>query len=258
MRAPPRGEPSPQRVEELFDRAVDLEPPQRAAFLDEQCGGDADLRAAVEKFLGLDRRAQEVETILRSPLAESRPKASAPAEPPLPTIARYRVVRVLGEGGMGTVYEAEQDNPRRTVALKVLRPGFASDFLLKRFAREAQILGRLHHPGIAQVYDAGVSESGQPYFAMELIAGVPLDRYDREHALDASARLELVARVCDAVQHAHEHGVVHRDLKPSNVLVDETGQPKVLDFGVARAADLGLTAGGGRTEAGQLIGTLRS
>jgi WD40 repeat protein/predicted Ser/Thr protein kinase len=165
------------------------------------------------------------------------------------------VVRVLGEGGMGTVYEAEQDNPRRTVALKVIRAGLDSE-LLRRFAREAQILGRLHHPGIAQVYDAGVAAGGQPYFAMELIAGVPLDRYAREQALDLRGQLELLARVCDAVQHAHERGIIHRDLKPGNVLVEPSRQPKVLDFGVARAADLGLTAGGGRTEAGQLIGTL--
>src|SRR5262249_46703789 len=188
--------------------------------------------------------------------------ASPPPAPPLPpaplppTIARYRLIRVLGEGGMGMVYEAEQDNPRRTVALKVIRPGLTSAFLLRRFAREAQILGRLRHPGIAQVYDAGVAEGGQPYFAMELIAGLPLDRYASEHALDAPGRLELLARVCDAVQHAHERGVIHRDLKPANVLVEPSGQPRVLDFGVARAADLGQTAGGGRTEAGQLLGTL--
>src|SRR5262249_19474755 len=140
--------------------------------------------------------------------------------------------------------------------LKVIRAGLASQALLQRFAREAQILGRLHHPGVAQVYDAGVAEGGQPYIVMELIAGVPLDRYAHEQGLDARGRLELVARVCDAVQHAHERGVIHRDLKPSNILVEPSGQPKVLDFGVARAADLGLTAGGGRTEAGQLVGTL--
>jgi Flp pilus assembly protein TadD/predicted Ser/Thr protein kinase len=249
-------EPSPQRVEELFDQALDLDPARRAAFLDEQCQGDVDLRAAVEKLLRLDSKTQAAESLLRSPLAATRAQAPAPPAPRFPAIARYRVVRLLGEGGMGTVYEAEQDNPRRTVALKVVRAGLTSDILLKRFAREAEILGRLRHPGIGQVYDAGVAESGQPYFVMELIAGMSLDQYAREHALDAGGRLELVARVCDAVQHAHERGVIHRDLKPANILVEPSGQPKVLDFGVARAADLGLTVGGGRTEAGQLIGTL--
>jgi WD40 repeat protein len=249
-------EPSLHRIEELFDRAVDLELPQRAAFLDEQCGGDADLRAAVEELLELSSKAEADDSLLRSPLAGSRPEEPALPAPPVQTIGRYHVLRVLGEGGMGTVYEAEQDNPRRTVALKLIRAGPASDMLLQRFAREAQILGRLQHPGIAQVYDAGVAEGGQPYFAMELIAGVPLDHYASEQALDTRGRLELFARVCDAVQHAHERGVIHRDLKPANILVESSGQPRVLDFGVARAADLGLTAAGGHTEAGQLIGTL--
>jgi tetratricopeptide (TPR) repeat protein/predicted Ser/Thr protein kinase len=268
-------DPSPRRVEELFELALDLEPARLAAFLDEQCGGNPELRAAVEEMLRLDRRAEADDSFLRSPLARSRPerdaaptsllptppagsppKGGAPPASPLPVIARYRVARLLGEGGMGTVYEAEQDNPRRTVALKVLRPGLASESLLKRFAQEAQILGRLHHPGIAQVYDAGVAAGGQPYFAMELIAGVPLDRYAREQGLDALGRLELVARVCDAVQHAHERGVIHRDLKPSNILVDEAGQPKVLDFGVARATDADLLTSVDRTRTGQVIGTL--
>jgi WD40 repeat protein/predicted Ser/Thr protein kinase len=176
-----------------------------------------------------------------------------PTEPP--AIARYRVVRVLGEGGMGTVYEAEQDNPRRAVALKVIRPGLVSPELLRRFAREAQILGLLHHPGIAQIYEAAVAEDGQPFFAMEFIRGVPLDEYARRHGLDAAARLELVARVCDAVQHAHEQGFVHRDLKPSNILVDEAGQPRVLDFGVARGVGEGLRDATAHTQTGQLIGT---
>src|SRR5262245_40646211 len=246
-------EPCPRRVEELFGRAIDLDPAWVSTFLDEQCGGDADLRAAVEELLRLDGRAEATESLLRSPVAGSRGDAPAPAA--APSIARYRLVRVLGEGGMGTVYEAEQDSPRRTVALKVIRAGLASDFLLTRFAREAHILGLLQHPGIAHVYDAGVAQSGHPYFAMELIAGVPLDQYAHQHGLDARGRLELLARVCDAVQHAHERGVIHRDLKPGNILVEASGQPRVLDFGVARAADAGLTAGG-RTEAGQLLGTL--
>ncbi len=122
---------------------------------------------------------------------------------------------------MGTVYEAEQDNPRRTVALKVIRPGLVSPELVKRFSHEAQILARLQHSGIAQVYEAGMGEDGQPFFAMEFIRGMPLDEYARSRGLDAAARLELLARVCDAVQHAHDKGVIHRDLKPGNILVDE-------------------------------------
>src|SRR5262249_54983221 len=173
-----------------------------------------------------------------------------------PRIGRYRILRLLGEGGMGAVYEAEQDNPRRPVALKVVRPGLVSPGLLKRFAQEAQILGRLHHPGIVPIYEAGVAEDGQPFFALELILGATLDEYVRRHALDPAARLGLLAQVCDAVQHAHEHGVIHRDLKPGNILVDEAGQPKVLDFGVARATDADLVTSTGHTRPGQLVGTL--
>jgi WD40 repeat protein len=254
------------RLWALFDQAADLLPPEQRALLDAACPDDSDFRAEVERLLADDARVRSDEggtDFLKSPLVRSLPTPttpSAPDPPPpvRPRLDRYRVVRVLGEGGMGTVYEAEQDNPRRTVALKVIRAGLASDFLLKRFAREGQILGRLHHPGIAQVYDAGVADNGQPYFAIELVAGAPLDQYARDRALDVPGRLELVARVCDAVQHAHERGVIHRDLKPGNILVEPSGQPKVLDFGVARAVDAGLTAGGGsHTEAGQLIGTLR-
>jgi WD40 repeat protein len=252
-----------RRVEDLFHRAADLPPREQRALLDAACLGEPDLRAAVEQLLVEDARLRANEdagALFGSPLVRSTRSsansAALPLSPLPPRIGRYRILRLLGQGGMGAVYEAEQDNPRRTVALKVIRAGLASDFLLKRFAREAQILGRLHHPGIAQIYEAGVSESGQPYFAMELIAGLPLDQYVREQALDTRGRLELFARACDAVQHAHERGVIHRDLKPGNILVEETGQPKVLDFGVARAAEAGLTAGGGQTEAGQLIGTL--
>src|SRR5262245_5407378 len=248
-------EPSPQRVEDLFHRAADLDPPQRAVFLDEHCAGDADLRAAVEELLQLERRAEAAESLLRSPLASTRPQALAPPAPRFPAIARYRVVRVLGEGGMGTVYEAEQDNPRRTVALKVLRAGLASPALLARFRHEAQILGRLHYPGIAQIYEAGLADDGQPFFAMEFIRGRPLDEYAARHHLDVAARLALLARVCDTVQHAHDQGVIHRDLKPANILVEDTGQPKVLDFGVARATDADLLTEAGLTRTGQLLGT---
>src|SRR5262249_22695000 len=146
--------------------------------------------------------------------------------------------------------------PRRPVALKVIRSGLVSTGLLNRFAQEAQILGRLHHPGVAQIYDAGVAADGHPFFALEFIRGLPLDEYARWHGLDAAGRLDLLARVCDAVQHAHDQGVIHRDLKPGNILVDEAGQPKVLDFGVARATDADLLSTTDHTRTGQLLGTL--
>jgi WD40 repeat protein len=182
-------------------------------------------------------------------------RIAAPAAGTLPDIPGYEVLREVGQGGMGTVYEAVQDTPHRPVALKVIRPGIASPQLLKRFKREAEILGRLHHAGIAQVYEAGLTRDGQPFYAMELIHGEPLDRYALLHALDVHARLALFARVCDAVQHAHEHGVIHRDLKPANILVDQAGQPRVLDFGVARLAAIDLHTTPAKTVAGQLLGT---
>jgi tetratricopeptide (TPR) repeat protein len=171
-------------------------------------------------------------------------------------IGGYRILRVIGEGSMGTVYEAEQERPRRIVALKIIKPGLATTPLLRRFEQECQVLGRLQHPGIAQIYEAGTADAGhglQPYLAMELVRGTRLD----EHAakLEIRARLDLMARICDAVEHAHQKGVIHRDLKPANILVDQSGQPKILDFGVARVmdSDVQLTT---HSEMGQILGTL--
>lgn len=194
---------------------------------------------------------------------------AAPAELPTPDDPRavstmprrvggYEIVERLAVGGMGAVYLARQENPRRTVALKVIRPGHATPELLRRFENEAQVLGLLRHPGIAQIYEAGTADAGhgpQPFFAMELVEGVDLARYAREQRLDTRERLELMARVCDAVAHAHQKGVIHRDLKPSNILVDVEGRPKILDFGVARATDSDLQATVA-TSSGQLVGTL--
>jgi serine/threonine protein kinase len=178
---------------------------------------------------------------------------------PLPTtIGRYRILRMLGEGGMGAVYEAEQESPQRTVALKVIRAGYANSEMLRRFENETQALGRLQHPGIAQIYDAGTAETPfgrQPYFAMELVRGETLLRYCDEHKLNVPQRMELMAKICDAVQHAHQRGLIHRDLKPANILVDESGQPRVLDFGVARLTDSDAQATR-QTDVGQIIGTL--
>jgi tetratricopeptide (TPR) repeat protein/predicted Ser/Thr protein kinase len=179
---------------------------------------------------------------------------------PLPErIGRYRVLRLLGRGGMGVVFEAEQENPRRTVALKVLSVGILGAELRRRFEREAQVLGRLQHPSIAQVFEAGVYESAggaQPYIAMELVRGVTLTQHVESAGLDLRARLELLARVCDGVAHAHQRGVIHRDLKPANILVDEQGCPKILDFGLARATDSDLQAGTLHTDVGQIMGTI--
>ncbi len=180
--------------------------------------------------------------------------------PPFPEqIGRYRIVRRIADGGMGSVFEAEQDHPRRRVALKVIRADLASHEIRRRFAHEAQILARLQHPGIAQIYDAGWADTpggSQPYFAMEYVSGLPLTTYANQRSLDVRERLRVFVRICQAVQHAHQKGVIHRDLKPGNILVDDSGQPKVLDFGVARATDSDLQQVTVRTDVGQLLGTL--
>jgi tetratricopeptide (TPR) repeat protein len=171
---------------------------------------------------------------------------------------KYRVLGVLGEGGMGTVFDAEQEQPHRRVALKTLRPELAAASVLWRFAREAEALGRLQHPGIAQIYEAGTVDGPtgpQPYFAMELVTGRSLTAHAAALASDRE-RVELAAAVCDAVHYAHQRGVIHRDLKPANILVDGAGQPKVLDFGVARLTDADVQ-GTAATVAGEVIGTLQ-
>jgi serine/threonine protein kinase len=234
-------------MKELFSAAAEKPAQERAAYLQDACP-DAALREEVGRLLE----------------AEGHPSLESPvggilAAPALPAaIGRYRIIRLLGEGGMGAVYEAEQDQPRRRVALKVIKAGLAGPALLRRFEHEAQALGRLHHPGIAQIYEAGTADSGfgpQPYFAMEFIQGASLLRYAQEHRLSTRQRLELMAKICDAVQHAHQRGIIHRDLKPGNILVDDTGQPKIVDFGVARAtdADVKTTL---HTGYGQILGTL--
>ncbi len=182
-------------------------------------------------------------------------------EPPdrgLRSLGGYRILRLIGRGGMGAVYEAEQAQPARRVALKTLSAALPGPEERRRFDREARIMGRLHHPGIAQVYEAGVAATelgAVPWFAMELIAGAPLDRYLVQHPLDQKSRLELFLRIAEAVQHAHGAGVIHRDLKPGNILVDAEGRPKILDFGIARLRDQD-EAPTVQTSRGEIIGTL--
>lgn len=241
-------------IERVYLEAAGLPPTDCAAFLDRACVGQPSLRAQVESLLQSDPRSGSFLDVPPSRLAADLLENSS-LEPG--SIGPYRILRWLGEGGMGTVYQAEQQNPHRTVALKVIKAGLINDQVLRRFEQECEALGRLQHPGIAQIYDAGTADTGfgpQPYFAMEYIHGRPLMQDAAERSLDVRARLELVARICDAVNHAHQRGIIHRDLKPGNILVDETGQPKILDFGVARVADSAHATR--HTDVGQLVGTL--
>jgi serine/threonine protein kinase len=172
----------------------------------------------------------------------------------------YRILGVLGQGGMGVVYTAEQQHPKRRVALMVIRPLLGTRDMIKRFRLEADVLGRLEHPGIARIYEAGSADAGagpQPFFAMELVKGRPLLVYAQAGKLALRDKLELIARVADAVHYAHEHGVIHRDLKPSNILVEESGQPKILDFGVARVTDADVKSATMQTDSGSLVGTVQ-
>jgi serine/threonine protein kinase len=176
-------------------------------------------------------------------------------------IGNYHIKRMIGHGGMGSVYEAVQEQPRRTVALKVLRTGTASRSALRRFAYESQLLGRLKHPGIAQVYEAGTHlDNGVrvPFFAMEYVAGARyLTEFAEQKDLTTQQRVQLFIMVCDAVHHGHQKGIVHRDLKPQNILVDSEGKPKIIDFGVARATDSDMAVTTQQTNVGSLVGTLQ-
>jgi tetratricopeptide (TPR) repeat protein/serine/threonine protein kinase len=233
---------------------------ERQAFLEQACGGDVALRQRLEQLLAADGQAGGV--LERGPdVAVLNP---APPEPPLAAdrvfAGRFKLRQKLGEGGMGEVWVADQTEPvRRRVALKVVRSGLDSARLLARFDQERQALALMDHPNIAKVLDAGVDEAGRPYFAMELIEGVPITKYCDEARLSPAQRLELFLPVCHAVQHAHQKGVIHRDLKPSNLLVAlYDGRPvlKVIDFGVAKATGPRLTEQSIDTEVGSLIGTL--
>lgn len=254
-----------------------LPPDQRDAFVARACGDDPELRAEVESLL---RHHDKPLDALKTPALQMLVGSGAKnvVDGPIDDdeavpehIGRYRVIRKISEGGMGVVFEAQQDNPRRTVALKIIRRGLGSPVLIQRFQREIELLGQLQHAGIAQIHEAGTADvfgAKLPYFAMEFIQGIALDQYAQAQRLSVRARLALLARVCDAVQHAHQKGVVHRDLKPSNILVvpestenktsgeDPIGQPKILDFGVARATDADLLAITMQTDVGQIVGTI--
>jgi serine/threonine protein kinase/tetratricopeptide (TPR) repeat protein len=255
-----------QRAKSLFLAAVDRPVEERAAFLDEACADEPELRRRVQQLLEAHDRP---DSLPEAPLDVAPPRDSHPevgrsgdgrAEGPGTVIGPYKLLQQIGEGGMGTVYLAEQSQPvRRLVALKIIKPGMDSRQVIARFEAERQALALMDHPNIAKVLDGGTTESGRPYFVMELVKGVPITKYSDERRLTPRERLELFVPVCQAVQHAHQKGLIHRDLKPSNVLVclyDGKPVPKVIDFGVAKATGQRLTDRTMFTEIGQVVGTL--
>jgi serine/threonine protein kinase len=247
-------------LEAIFFAALEKgSPEERAAYVDAACAGDPDLRRRVEKMISAQLQAGSfLERPAGSPVmtVDQQPADAGPGT----VIGPYKLLQQIGEGGMGTVYMAEQSAPvQRRVALKLIKPGMDSRQVIARFEAERQALALMDHPNIAKVLDAGTTDTGRPYFVMELVKGVPITRYCDDHHLTPRQRLELFMPVCAAVQHAHQKGIIHRDMKPSNVLVciyDGRPVPKVIDFGVAKATGPKLTDRTLFTEFGSIVGTV--
>jgi serine/threonine protein kinase len=247
----------PKLVRDLFLGAAEIPAAERAAYLTAHCGGDPELRAAIERLLAAH---DEPASVLNRP-APGMPTADYPpvAERPGTVVGPYKLLQEIGEGGFGVVYMAEQQKPvRRTVALKIIKPGMDTAQVIARFESERQALALMDHPNIARVLDAGATDTGRPYFVMELVKGVPITEFCDKNRLLAAKRLKLFVDVCHAIQHAHHKGVIHRDIKPSNVMVTlHDGLPvvKVIDFGVAKATAQKLTEKTLFTAYGQMVGT---
>ncbi|MDO8542303.1 MAG: serine/threonine-protein kinase [Opitutaceae bacterium] len=242
------------RDEQLFGDAIGRPPAERRPFLDRACDGDAELRGRLEVLLAAHEGPESLlDSAVMTGLAELA------GEVPGGMIGHYKLLQKIGEGGCGVVWMAEQEAPvRRRVALKVIKAGMDTREVIARFSAERQALAMMDHPGIAKVLDAGATENGRPYFAMELVRGVPITRFADEQNLGIRARLELFTRVCEAVQHAHQKGIIHRDLKPSNILVElqeSEPVPTVIDFGIAKAIQGRLTDATLFTSYEQIIGT---
>jgi serine/threonine protein kinase len=248
------------KAEEIFLAVVEMSSPiERAAYLDQVCGDDAGLRRWIE---GLLRSHEQGGSFLEGPLFEPQPSLgdASQTEGPGSQVGPYKLLEPIGEGGMGVVYMAEQTRPvRRPVALKVIKPGMDTRQVIARFEAERQALALMDHPHIARILDAGATESGRPYFVMELVRGIPITEYCDRNRLSIAGRLDLFVLVCQAVGHAHQQGIIHRDLKPSNVLIalqDGTPVPKVIDFGIAKATgQQTLTDETLHTGFAQLLGT---
>ncbi|MGA2444523.1 MAG: serine/threonine-protein kinase [Opitutaceae bacterium] len=252
-----------QREEELFTAALELPAAERQRYLEQACGGDTELLRRVQALL---RVHEEVGDFLETPaVADRADVAHAGESKPLleeaagTMIGRYKLLQKIGEGGCGVVYMAEQEEPvRRRVALKVIRLGMDTREVIARFEAERQALALMDHPNIARVFDAGATDTGRPYFVMELVRGLKITDYCDQHNLSTAERLNLFIQVCHAVQHAHQKGIIHRDIKPSNILVtlqDGEPVPKVIDFGIAKATAGRLTDKTLYTAFEQFIGT---
>jgi serine/threonine protein kinase/tetratricopeptide (TPR) repeat protein len=246
------------REELVFEAALKLPAGEREAYLDRTCAGDVELRRRVEALLGAFGRAGAFLKEPASPVP-TRTVGPAPAEKAGDRIGRYKLLEQIGEGGCGIVYVAEQEEPvRRRVALKVVKLGMDTKQVIARFDAERQALAMMDHPNIAKVLDAGATETGRPYFVMELVRGIKITDYCDQNHLAPKERLDLFIQVCRAVQHAHQKGIIHRDIKPSNILVasnDEMPVPKVIDFGIAKATQGRLTDQTIYTAFEQFIGT---
>ncbi|HLE62176.1 MAG TPA: serine/threonine-protein kinase, partial [Pyrinomonadaceae bacterium] len=222
------------QVEEIFLAALDRTPEERERFVSEACANDARLKREVETLLlqnesGSVQKPFSAETVLLEKDVDDDPMIGR-------RLGAYRIERELGRGGMGTVYEAARvDNEfKKRAAIKLVKRGMDTDFVLRRFRKERQILAALDHPNIALLMDGGTTDDGLPYFVMEFIEGQPLYRYCDAKQLSITERLQLFLSICDALHYAHQMQVVHRDIKPSNVLVTLEGVPKLLDFGIAK------------------------
>ena len=264
------------RLEQLFNAALELtSPEERADYLARACGSDAVLRQRAEALLRAHETAGQFLSAETPPVQTGLPFSVAdlpPTEKPGDQIGHYTLVERIGEGGCSIVYLAEQAEPvRRQVALKLIKPGMDTRQVLARFEAERQVLALMDHPNIAKIFDAGVTETGRPYFVMERVRGVPITQYCSQHGLTVKQRLELFMQVCHAVQHAHQKGIIHRDLKPSNILVTSNQSdsassdpaatshdqpcPKIIDFGIAKATQMRRTDPATVTWVGQFVGT---
>jgi eukaryotic-like serine/threonine-protein kinase len=248
-----------QNPRQIFAKALEyLSPIERAEYLAQACGDNAELRSEIESLLRAHAGAGD---FLEGPVFSTTSVNGARiAEGPSSVIGRYKLLEKIGEGGMGVVYMAEQTEAlRRRVALKIIKPGMDSKQVVGRFEAERQTLALMDHPNIARVFDAGTTDSGRPYFVMELVRGVPITEYCDNARLSPNQRLELFLPVCRAIQHAHQKGIIHRDIKPSNVLItliDGKAMPKVIDFGVAKAIAQRMTEKTMFTQFGAIVGTL--